>query len=97
MDYFRQKQHELRDQLGIDSFLLGPIQRLPKYQLLLYQLIQALGKHLDDDAIKHQIALCCKAEKYIQRLLDRVNASMAISDIIEHDNVNDLALRAELL
>lgn len=79
--YFQDRQNEMHDKLGINSFLVQPIQRLPKYQLLLHQLIKELGKQLDEDGVKDTIAACCRAEKHIQRLLDRVNNSMSINDI----------------
>lgn len=119
--YFRRRQGEVNDPLGLKHFLIQPIQRLPKYQLLLYQLIQHLGTQLsrddsdadytddeaktdDDDEIeKHQhqsnssikmkIASCCVAEKHIQRLLDRMNASMTISDIVDFQKHLDFLLR----
>lgn len=85
-EYFKERQNEIGDKLGINSFLVQPIQRLPKYKLLLSQLITELGKKLHDDGIKYQIAACCKAEKTLQRLLDTVNESMNINDIVEcHD------------
>lgn len=87
-DYFKEKQNEIGDKLGINSFLVQPIQRLPKYKLLLSQLITELGKKLQEDGVKYQIAACCKAEKTLQRLLDTVNESMNINDIVECHDVN---------
>lgn len=101
--YFRRRRAEVGDALGLENFLIQPIQRLPKYQLLLYQMIRHLGmrlSHEDDDdtgdpaaadgsgtrtsdSVKWQIAACCRAEKHIQRLLDRLNASMTIADITD--------------
>lgn len=90
--YFRRRAAEVDDPLGIEAaFLLQPIQRLPRYRLLLYQLIQQLGVRLSNDEhgnIKAKIAACCRAEKHIQRLLDRMNDSMIISDIIEFQTVS---------
>lgn len=79
----------MEDKLGINSFLVQPIQRLPKYQLLLSQLIKEFGKQLNEDGVKLIIAACCRAEKHIQRLLDRVNNSMSINDIIDCYEVNN--------
>lgn len=90
--YFRRRAAEVDDPLGIEAaFLLQPIQRLPRYQLLLYQLIQQLGARLSNDEhdnVKAKIAACCLAEKHIQRLLDRMNESMTISDIVEFQTVS---------
>lgn len=82
----------MHDKLGINSFLVQPIQRLPKYQLLLHQLIKELGKTLDEDGVKDKIAACCRAEKHIQRLLDRVNDSMSINDIEDCVEVNSCTI-----
>lgn len=81
--YFKDIQNEIGDKLGINSFLVQPIQRLPKYKILLGQLISELGKRLEDDGVKEKIAACCLAEKRVQRLLDTVNGSMNINDIVE--------------
>jgi hypothetical protein len=72
-------QNECGDRLGINSFLLQPIQRLPRYQLLLNEIIKDLSKDLEN--MKQAIAECCIAEKNIQRLLDTVNESMSINDV----------------
>jgi hypothetical protein len=77
---FSQKvQNSVGDRLGINSFLLQPIQRLPRYQMLLNEIIKDLSKDLENT--KQAIAACCVAEKNIQRLLDTVNESMSINDI----------------
>lgn len=33
--YFTSRQNELGHRLGIEDLLIGPVQRLPKYQLLI--------------------------------------------------------------
>lgn len=87
--YFKEIQNEIGDKLGVNSFLVQPIQRLPKYKLLLGQLISELGKRLEDDGVKQQIAACCLAEKRLQRLLDTVNGSMNINDIVDCHDVSE--------
>jgi hypothetical protein len=72
-------QNECGDRLGINSFLLQPIQRLPRYKLLLNEIIKDLSKDLEN--VKQAIAAFCVAEKNIQKLLDTVNESMSINDI----------------
>lgn len=66
--FFKQLETDL---LGVDSFLTQPVQRLPKYQLMLDKLVKELTK----DLFKHKnaIAKCCIAEKSVQRLLNIVN------------------------
>lgn len=90
--YFRRRAAEVGDRLGLESaFLMMPIQRLPRYQLLLFELIKQLGVWLssdEHDGITAKIAACCRAEKCIQRLLDRMNDSMMISDIVEFQSVS---------
>lgn len=86
-DYFKSIQSEIGDKLGVNSFLVQPIQRLPKYKLLLSQLISELGKRLEEDGVKEKIAACCLAEKRVQRLLDTVNGSMNLNDIVECNDV----------
>jgi len=66
--FFMQLQ---KDRLGINSFLLQPVQRLPRYQLMLGELVKDLMKNLDKN--KEAIARCCEAEKGIQKLLNIVN------------------------
>lgn len=87
--YFKEIQNEIGDKLGVNSFLVQPIQRLPKYKLLLGQLISELGKRLEDDGVKRQIAACCLAEKRLQRLLDTVNDSMNLNDIVDCHDVSE--------
>lgn len=77
--FFQQIQNQCGDRLGINSFLLQPIQRLPRYQLLLNEIIKELSKDIENT--KQSIAACCVAEKNIQRLLDTVNESMSINDV----------------
>lgn len=86
-NYFKQIQNEIGDKLGANSFLVQPIQRLPKYKLLLGQLFLELKRIFVSvplhDRIKNEIAACCLAEKQLQRLLDTVNGSMNINDIVD--------------
>lgn len=60
-----------KDRLGINSFLLQPIQRLPRYRLMLNELIKDLARDLDNN--KQAIARCCEAEKEVQKLLCIIN------------------------
>lgn len=76
------RQQEMEDTLGIGSFLMQPIQRLPKYQLLLHQLTKELEKEVAVvEGTQEKLEICVRAEKEVQRLLDRVNSSMIINDI----------------
>ncbi|KAG5666871.1 hypothetical protein PVAND_014879 [Polypedilum vanderplanki] len=79
VQYWKQIQNDCGDRLGINSFLLQPIQRLPRYQLLLNEIIKDLSKDLENTnkLLPHVVLL----KKNIQRLLDTVNESMSINDI----------------
>lgn len=68
-EYFKEIQ---KDRLGIRSFLLQPIQRLPRYQMMLGEIAKHLIK-TDLDEHKSAIAACCAAEKYVQRFIIKVN------------------------
>lgn len=80
----------IEDKLGILSILVQPIQRLPRYKLLLISLFNELVKQMETDNVKEQIAWCCKAEKHMDRLLEIFNESMSINDIIECNDVSAL-------
>lgn len=66
--FFKQMQ---TDQLGINSFLLEPVQRLPRYRMLLERIVQDLAQDLVNN--KTAISVCCVAEKRIQKLLQMVD------------------------
>jgi hypothetical protein len=68
--------------LGIESFLIQPVQRLPRIQMILCAMIKELGKNISSFR-KAEIATCCIAEKNMQRLLNRCNEAMEIHDIVE--------------
>jgi hypothetical protein len=52
---------------------------LPRYQLLLNEIIKDLSKDLENT--KQSIAACCVAEKNVQRLILQCNEAMSINDI----------------
>lgn len=68
-DFFDRFNH---DGLGISSFLLQPIQRLPRYQLIFCELIKELV-HDDVTENKASITRCCRAEKALEKLLTIVD------------------------
>jgi hypothetical protein len=73
------------DMLGVISFLLQPIQRVPRYQLLMNEIVKELMK--DAFNRKDEISRVCVAEKTIQRLLNSVNEALFIHDITVCYNV----------
>lgn len=68
-DFFDRFNH---DRLGISSFLIHPIQRLPRYQLIFCELIKEL---VSDDVTENKasISRCCRAEKALEKLLTIVD------------------------
>lgn len=90
----------MSDKLGVTSFLVQPIQRLPKLKLFLENIINTTKLDLNgtqnnsiaNAAIKYQLALCCRAEKSLERLLKTVNDAFCISDMIEYNDVNIIIL-----
>lgn len=79
--FFNRLKKQIGDDLGVHSFCILPIQRLPRYQLILSEIINELQK--DMPANKNIIAACCIAEKNIQRLLGTINEAISINDIVE--------------
>lgn len=99
----------MEDKLGVNSFLMEPIQRLPKYRLLIDQLAKVLSPFLVVE--KARLAACSRAgsyvyadvivtlssfvfspnlinsEKNVQRLLNTVNESISLNDIIDCNEV----------
>lgn len=80
-EFFEHLRNCNYDLLGINSFIIQPIQKLPRYKMLLDEMIKELSKDLLMN--KEVVAACCVAEKNVKRLLSRLNSSLAINDIIE--------------
>uniref|UniRef100_A0A2M4ANF3 Putative guanine nucleotide exchange factor for rho and rac gtpase n=2 Tax=Anopheles triannulatus TaxID=58253 RepID=A0A2M4ANF3_9DIPT len=86
LDFFQRRQTDVDDKLGLNSFLLQPIQRLPRYKLLLAEINKEILKQTDEmllEAVKGEIGVLCKAEKRLERFIDIVNEAMSINDIQE--------------
>ena len=92
--YFDDLKIKFGDNLGVHSFCILPIQRLPRYQLLLSEIIIELQKDMLEN--KKIIAACCMAEKNIQRLLGTINEAISINDIVEC-NVYSVSLQCGLI
>lgn len=91
LDFFQERQHQVGDKLGLNSFLLQPIQRLPRYKLLLAEINKEALKLIADalmDTVKDEIGVLCKAEKRLERFIDIVNEAMSINDICECYELN---------
>ncbi|XP_058116270.1 uncharacterized protein LOC131285549 [Anopheles ziemanni] len=99
LDFFQRRQAEVDDKLGLNSFLLQPIQRLPRYKLLLAEINKEILKQLEDtllQSVRDEIGVLCKAEKRLERFIDIVNEAMSINDIHEcYEGAN--SVQAELM
>ncbi|XP_055597099.1 uncharacterized protein LOC129747101 isoform X2 [Uranotaenia lowii] len=92
LEFFQVRQQEVNDKLGLNSFLLQPIQRLPRYKLMLGEINKEVLKLVADevmmDTVKDEIGILCKAEKRLERFIDVVNEAMSINDIQECYEIN---------
>ncbi|XP_058462463.1 uncharacterized protein LOC131437254 isoform X2 [Malaya genurostris] len=66
----------------LDQFLLEPVQRLPRYKLLLNQILKDNAKFENRDAINGETAILCRAETILSRLIELVDAAVSLSDIL---------------
>ncbi|XP_059226539.1 kalirin isoform X2 [Stomoxys calcitrans] len=80
-EWFQNYQIEINDRLGIDSFLVQPIQRLTRYPLLLQQFISEFYK--SGINCKPVLVSVCKLETRLRRLLEVVNQSEEVFNIDE--------------
>lgn len=79
--YFETLRSTTDDLLGVNSFLIQPIQKLPRYKMFFDELIKELSRDLSTN--KDAAAACCVAEKNVKRLLIRLNEALSINEIIE--------------
>ncbi|XP_058986433.1 triple functional domain protein [Musca domestica] len=76
--FFKTMQAKCEDNLGINSFLLQPIQRVPRYSLMLKEFIKKL---FDKYPMKPLIDSCCRLDRRLQILLNAINKSEVINDV----------------
>ncbi|XP_017079182.1 triple functional domain protein isoform X1 [Drosophila eugracilis] len=86
-NYFTSIRLERDDKLGINSFLVQPIQRMARYPLLLTQFINTFFKNRDI-VMKPLIESCCRLEKRLRSLLTTTNESEIINDIVDCHEFN---------
>ncbi|XP_058457419.1 uncharacterized protein LOC131434589 [Malaya genurostris] len=90
--FFEDHQNYSGDKLGVKSFILQPIQRLPRYLLLLNNLGKALRPNepsSDDDCIVIQYQRVRKAESELQNFINTMNDSMEVNEIEECENTEE--------
>ncbi|EDW79716.2 uncharacterized protein Dwil_GK17870 [Drosophila willistoni] len=86
-NYFTSIRLERDDKLGINSFLVQPIQRMARYPLLLTQFISTFFKNRDI-VMKPLIESCCRLEKRFRTILTTTNESETINDIVDCNEFN---------
>ncbi|KAH8375420.1 hypothetical protein KR200_001069 [Drosophila serrata] len=86
-EWLQTYQTSIKDKLGIDSFLVQPIQRLTRYPLLLQQFISEFYK--SGISCKPVLTAVCKLETRMRRALDVVNQAEEIPNIEELNEVRN--------
>ncbi|XP_035902641.1 uncharacterized protein LOC118507746 isoform X1 [Anopheles stephensi] len=89
IEFFRAHQQLHGDKLGVKSLILQPIQRLPRYQLLLTSLFKQLVKKPGAISRNTQLHKVCVAEKRLQTLIGIMNESVTINDILQCEMAED--------
>lgn len=79
--YFANLSIKNNDYLGINSFIILPVQKLPRYKLFLDAIIKEynISYPVDKDAL----SACLTAEKHVSNFLKRLDESLLINDIVE--------------
>ena len=80
-EFFENLRKNSYDLLGINSFTIQPIQKLPRYKMFFDEIIKELSRDMLTN--KEAVAACCVAEKNMQRILNRMNEALSINDILE--------------
>ncbi|KAG7478354.1 hypothetical protein MATL_G00079590 [Megalops atlanticus] len=79
-EFFKEKQLELGDKMDLSSYLLKPVQRISKYNLLLQDMLNELGPQRDRERAEIQAAL-----EVIRFQLRHGNDLLAMDDIQDCD------------
>jgi RhoGEF domain len=85
--FFDELRTRCQDRLDVSSFLLQPVQRLPRYQLLLTELIKELSKHRAAVNMRPLLRTVCMADKMVERFLVMSNEAMSINEIVQKNLV----------
>lgn len=91
-EFFVRRQEEVEDTLGVFSFLMQPIQRLPKYRLLLDEIIKEIMKsdfNMSNE-MKLAMAACCIAQKSLNKVIEAANGAISLADIdyVDENRIN---------
>lgn len=88
ISFFDRHQQTHGDKLGVKSLILQPIQRLPRYQLMLASIFKLLIKKPGAISRNTQLHKVCVAEKRLQTLIGIMNESVTINDILQCEKVS---------
>lgn len=83
--FFANVQKICNDRLGVMSFVIQPIQKVPRYPLMLEEMIKELSADMHGN--KKTLASLCIAKKNFERFLTRLNQAMTINDIVETQSI----------
>lgn len=83
--FFVRAQKISNDRLGVMSFIIQPIQKIPRYPLILEEMIKELSSDMHMN--KKALASLCIAKKNFERYLKRLNEAMTINDIVETQQI----------
>lgn len=89
--FFENHQNFSGDKLGVKSLILQPIQRLPRYKLLLGSIAKALQSNVfnaNHEAV-NQLNSVLKAEHLLEKFMNIQNESMTVNDIVECEKTED--------
>jgi RhoGEF domain len=89
-DFFVEIRTKGKDRLDVSSFLLQPVQRLPRYQLLLTEIKNELANQRTLVNVDSQMQTIYEAEEVIDRFMVMSNESLSINEIIREDLVREL-------
>ncbi|XP_035785573.1 uncharacterized protein LOC118463229 isoform X2 [Anopheles albimanus] len=89
ISFFDRHQQTHGDKLGVKSLILQPIQRLPRYQLMLASIFKLLIKKPGAISRNTQLHKVCVAEKRLQTLIGIMNESVTINDILQCEKAED--------
>ncbi|XP_050090764.1 uncharacterized protein LOC126574551 [Anopheles aquasalis] len=89
ISFFERHQQAHGDKLGVKSLILQPIQRLPRYQLMLASIFKLLIKKPGAINRNTQLHKVCVAEKRLQTLIGIMNESVTINDILQCEKAED--------
>ncbi|XP_065074326.1 uncharacterized protein LOC135698339 isoform X2 [Ochlerotatus camptorhynchus] len=89
--FFEDHQNYSGDKLGVKSLILQPIQRLPRYRLLLASMVKVLQSNGSNANHESSIQLdsVLKAEQLMEKFITTQNESMAVNDIVECEKTED--------